>query len=78
MVIDPAVYYGNPEIDLALIDYFEPVPADVFIGYREEMPIDPGFHERRDLWRVYGYLAGVTVEGPAWLGRLIDAVQKYL
>jgi protein-ribulosamine 3-kinase len=78
MVIDPAVYYGNPEFDLAYVDYFEPVPEDVFQGYREELPIDPGFNERRDLWRLYGYLAIVAVEGPAYLNRLTDAVQKYI
>ena len=78
VVIDPAVYYGNPEIDLAYIDYFQPVPDDVFIGYAEELPIDPGFSERRDLWRVYGYLAAVEVEGPSHLGKLTNAVQKYL
>lgn len=78
ILIDPAVYYGNPEFDLAYIDYFQPVPDDVFIGYQEEMPIDAGFRERRDLWRVYGYLAAVTVEGPVHLSKLLDAVNKYL
>jgi fructosamine-3-kinase len=77
-VIDPAVYYGNPEIDLAYIDYFEPVPEDVFLGYKELLPIDPGFHERRDLWRVYGYLAAVEVEGMMHLDKLVNAVQTYL
>ena len=77
-VIDPAVYYGNPETDLAYIDYFEPVPDDVFLGYQEMMPIDPSFGERRDLWRVYGYLAAVEVEGGVHLGKLIKAIQKYL
>lgn len=42
-VIDPAVYYGNPEIDLAYLDFFEPVPEDVFEGYKEEMPIEKDF-----------------------------------
>ncbi len=78
VVIDPAVYYGNPEMDLAYIDYFQPVPQAVFDGYREQMPIDPGFWDRRDLWRVWGYLAAVTVEGSSYLGRLTEAVQKYL
>ncbi len=77
-VIDPAVCYGNPEFDLAYVDYFQPVPQDVFAAYGEEMPIDPGFSERRDLWRIYGYLAIVTVEGAGYLGKLSDAVQKYL
>jgi fructosamine-3-kinase len=78
VVIDPAVYYGHPEIDLAYIDFFEPVPEDVFIGYREEMPIDSGFRERRDLWRLYGHLAMVEVDGPRHLHKIISAIQKYL
>ncbi len=78
VVIDPAVYYGNPEMDLAYIDYFQTVSNDVFDGYQDELPIDPGFRERRDLWRVWGYLAAVTVEGPSYLGKLTKAVQKYI
>jgi len=78
VVIDPAVYYGHPEIDLAHIDFFQPVPNDVFIGYQEGAPIDSGFRERRELWRIYGYLAIVEVEGSAYLRNLSSAVQKYL
>jgi fructosamine-3-kinase len=78
MVIDPAVYFGHPEMDLAYIDYFQPVPEDVFDGYREELSIDPGFPERRSLWRIWGYLAAVTVEGNGYLGRLTEAVKHYL
>jgi len=78
VVIDPAVYYGNPEVDLAYVDYFQPVPDDVFIGYKEILPIDSGFGERRDLWRVYGYLAAVEFEGSAYLKQLTTAVEKYL
>lgn len=77
-VIDPAVYYGNPEVDLALIDSFQPVPDDVFNAYREELPIDPGFPERRDLWRVPLYLAAVALEGPMHLSKLTSSLEKYL
>ena len=78
VVIDPAVYFGHPEMDLAYVDYFQPVPDDVFAGYREELPIDPGFPERRDLWRLWGYLAAVTVEGPVHMGKLTGALRTYL
>jgi len=78
VVIDPAIYFGHPEMDLAYIDYFQGVPEEVFDGYRGVLPIDPGFWERRDLWRVWGYLAAVTVEGSSYLGKLTEAVQKYL
>ena len=78
VVIDPAVYYGNPEMDLAYIDFFQPVPVDVLNAYRDETPIEPGFHERRELWRVYAYLAIVEVEGVSYLPQLTNAIRKYL
>jgi len=79
VVIDPAPYYGHPEIDLAYMDYFEPVPEYVFDGYRDIRPIDPDFATRRDLWRIYGYLAIVTIDGsPKYLRWLFEAVRKYV
>lgn len=78
MVIDPAVYYGNPEIDLAYVDYFQPVPNAVFDGYQDILPIEPGFQERRDLWRVAAYLAAVQVGGRDYLMPLANAIQPYL
>jgi protein-ribulosamine 3-kinase len=77
-IIDPAVHFGNAEMDLAFLGYFQPVPDDVFDGYKEEMPIDPDFAKRCDLWRIHGYLAAVTVEGPVHLERLQGAMERYL
>lgn len=77
VVIDPAVYYGHPEVDLACVDIFQPVTADVFKGYQEVMPIDPGFWQRRDLWRIPVYLAA-TVGGQEYLPALVNALRTYL
>ncbi len=78
VVIDPAVYYGNPEFDLAHLETFQEVPRDVFDGYQEELPIDPGFYERRELWRVAAYLLCVALAGESYLPQLTAAVKKYL
>jgi protein-ribulosamine 3-kinase len=78
LAIDPALYYGHPEMDLAYVDFFEAVPGEVFEGYQELLAIEPGFKDRRELWRVPAYLAVVMVEGASYLGRLMNAVQKYL
>ena len=82
VVIDAAPYFGHPEADLALVDYFEPVPDDVFAAYREVAPVDPGFADRRELWRLAGYLAVVAVDGHRPFGRrcldrLAAAVRVY-
>ena len=78
VVIDPAVYYGHPEMDLAYVDFFHPVPDDLFLGYKEVLPIDSGFEGRRELWRIYGYLAVVEAGDNSYLPTLVDAVRKYL
>lgn len=83
VVIDASPYFGHPEVDLALIDYFSPVPADTWAGYREVRPIDPGFAGRRELWRIFAYLAVLTGDGNGdfgrpFLGRLRAALDHYL
>jgi len=82
VVIDAAPYYGHPEADLALVGYFQPVPDEVFAAYRDVLPIDPGFPERRELWRLAAYLAVVAVDGPGafgrrYLDRLAVAVRRF-
>lgn len=77
-LIDPAVYYGHPEMDLAYIDFFAPVPPAFFAGYREIAPIDAGFAARRDLWRIGAWLALVEVGGPEYLDGLLAALQRYV
>ena len=69
VVIDAAPYFGHPEIDLALIDYFEPTSPAVFDAYREIRPIDDGFDDRRELWRAFSYLAVIAEDGQNPFGR---------
>ncbi|MBX3010984.1 MAG: fructosamine kinase family protein [Caldilineaceae bacterium] len=78
VVIDPAVHYGHPEVDLAHLDYFQPVPDDVFAGYQTESPLDPGFWARRALWRIPTHLAMVAVGGAAYVGQLTAALEQYV
>ena len=82
MLVDAAPYFGHPELDLALLGYFNPVPRHVFDGYTELRPIDGGFPERRELWRLFAYLAvlsaaGGTPLGWRFLARLDQAVTSY-
>ena len=80
VLVDAAPYYGHPEADLALVDNFEPVPPALFDGYREEMPIDPGFAGRRQLWRLHADLAAVAVGGAfgrLCVSRVGDTIDSY-
>ncbi len=82
VVADAAPYFGHPEIDLMLLDYFQPVPSDVFDAYRDIAPIDPDFAHRRNLWCVFVDLACICVRAAqferAALDRLSRTVRDYL
>jgi len=76
--VDPAVYYGHPEVDLASVDIFMPVEAELWHGYQTVQPIDPGFWGRRDLWRIPFRLAMVELDGPQHLEALDAALRLYV
>lgn len=76
--VDPAIHYGHPELDLAYVDLWQPVPDEVLDAYAEELPIDPGFAARQGLWRLSGYLAAVADAGPAYVGMLVEALAPYV
>jgi fructosamine-3-kinase len=81
-VIDVAPYFGHPEADLALVDYFSPVHPALVRAYEEIAPLDPGFAGRRELWRLHAYLAVIAVDGAgvfgrSFLPRLTAAVRQY-
>jgi hypothetical protein len=78
---EPLLIIGDKGFD-ALVDYFTPVPNEVFDAYREVAPLDCGFWQRRELWRLFGYLAVITVDGTSafgrpFLGRIADAIALY-
>lgn len=67
--IDPAVYYGHPEIELAFITLFNTFGAPFFDAYQALRPIAPGFFERRrDLYNLYPLLVHTRLFGASYLG----------
>jgi fructosamine-3-kinase len=80
-IIDPCPFYGHPELDLALLDYFGPVPPETFAAYSEILPIAADFGERRELWRLFAYLCIIAVDDSTFARtfqqRLADALDLY-
>jgi fructosamine-3-kinase len=82
VVADAAPYFGHPEIDLTLVDYFQPVPEDVFQAYGELAAIDGEFRQRHHLWCIFVDLACITVAADPFDGyaltRLTEVSRAYL
>ncbi|WP_417814840.1 fructosamine kinase family protein [Thalassospira alkalitolerans] len=68
-LIDPAIYYGDREIELAFGTLFGDLTPDFFEKYSAILPIYPGFHEeRRDIYNLYPLLVHVCLFGGSYVG----------
>ena len=78
VAIDCGLYYGNREIDLTTTELFKPMPPVFLEAYSYFYPLEPGYHERRDLWKINQWLGHVTLFGERYMGTLMEAVNRYL
>ncbi len=56
VIFDPAVYYGDREVDLAMTELFGGFPAAFYQGYEEIWPLPSGYDQRKTLYNLYHIL----------------------
>jgi fructosamine-3-kinase len=66
-LIDPAVYAGHREVDLAMMRLFGGFGASVFAAYEEAFPLLPGSQERVALYQLYPLLVHVNLFGGSYV-----------
>ena len=76
--VDPAIYYADPEIELAFSTMFGTF-GDAFFGpYRELRPMASGFfEERRHLYNLYPLLVHVRLFGGAYAGQVERTLGRF-
>lgn len=77
-LIDPAVYYGNREADLAMTQLFGGFNNQYFDSYNEVNPLVPGYHKRFDLYNLYPLLVHVNLFGQAYVSQVNSIVTRYV
>jgi fructosamine-3-kinase len=66
--VDPSIYYGHPEIELAFTTLFGTFGRTFFETYESLIPLDREFHDIRcDLYKLYPTLVHVRLFGGAYL-----------
>jgi len=69
--IDPAIYWGHPEMDLAFAGLFGGLGEDFLHGYAEVAPIHEGFREvRRDLCNLWPLLVHARLFGGGYAAQV--------
>lgn len=76
-LIDPAVYYGHREADIAMTELFGGFPSGFRQGYADAWPLEPGFQERRDLYNLYHILNHLNLFGRSYWGGVESTLMRY-
>jgi len=77
-VIDPAVYAGHPEVDLAMTRLFGGFSASFYQGYQEVAGrFDGGLNDRLDLYNLYPLLVHVNLFGGGYVSQVADTVERF-
>lgn len=76
--IDPAIYYGHNEIELAFIGMFNTLGETFYKDYHNLTPIEDGFfQERMDIYNLYPYLVHVRAFGISYMNGVERILQKF-
>lgn len=77
-LVDPAVYYGDREADVAMTQLFGGFPQAFHAAYREMWPLPAGFEERRDLYNLYHLLNHLNLFGGSYGASVDRTLERYV
>jgi fructosamine-3-kinase len=76
VLIDPAVYYGDREAEIAFTELFGGFGARFYAAYSEAWPLDRSYADRRDLYNLYHLLNHLNLFGEGY-GGSVDAILRH-
>lgn len=78
VLIDPAVYYGEREVEIAYTELFGGFPRDFLSAYHVSFPLDSGYERRRLLHQLYPLLVHLNHFGESYGPSVDRACRAYV
>lgn len=78
VLIDPAVYYGHWEAELAMTRLFGGFPDEFYSAYYKLNPPQEGYKIREDFYTLYHLLNHLNLFGTSYLSQVISIITKYV
>jgi protein-ribulosamine 3-kinase len=77
-LIDPAVYYGHREVDLAMTQMFDTFDPVFYHAYHEAYPLLPGFEKRFGIYNLYPLLVHLHLFGSSYVTPIQSTLNAYV
>ncbi|KTF18405.1 fructosamine kinase family protein [Pseudoalteromonas sp. H105] len=72
-IYDPASYYGDREVDIAMSELFGPLPDDFYTAYNHLYPLAAGYEKRKRIYQLYPILNNANIYAGHYL---VEAKQQ--
>ena len=66
VLLDPAVYFGDREVDIAMSELFGGFPSEFYRAYSAAYPLPPGYERRKILYNLYHILNHYNLFGGSY------------
>ncbi|RIW16385.1 ketosamine-3-kinase [Algoriphagus lacus] len=76
-LIDPAIYYGHREMDLAFSRLFGGFDSRFYEAYESIVPLEPEFESRMGIYNLYPLLVHLNLFGTAYLPGIEKIVKRF-
>ncbi len=77
-LIDPAVYYGHREADLAMTKLFGGFDDRFYSAYNEVYPFDAGYEYNENIYKLYHVLNHLNLFGSGYYNQAVSLIKFYL
>lgn len=78
VIFDPATYYGDREVDLAMTELFGGFPANFYRGYNAAFPLESGYSQRKTLYNLYHTLNHFNLFGGSYAAQANRMIEQIL
>lgn len=76
-LIDPAVYYGHRESDIAMTKLFGGFSEEFYAAYNNASPLEKGWQQRTDILNLYPLLIHVNLFGGGYASQVTSIVRRF-
>lgn len=66
VLFDPAIYFGDREVDLAMSQLFGSFPPNFYRAYNQAFPLEPDYEYRKTLYNLYHILNHFNLFGGSY------------
>ncbi|MBE9171238.1 fructosamine kinase family protein [Pleurocapsales cyanobacterium LEGE 06147] len=78
VILDPATYYGDREVDIAMSELFGGFPTAFYRGYNEVWQLDEKYLQRKTIYNLYHILNHFNLFGGGYASQASRMIQQIL